>query len=93
MQPPSLKIGDRLVLVFRKNLGEHLVDTERRADRVRDLAGVARDHDDADSESVELTDGVRRFWPDLVFKGQGADDLVVANDMEDRRPPAVATCR
>ena len=47
---PRLEVGDRAVLVFGEDLGEHLVDAELAADGVGDLAGVAGDHHDRDPE-------------------------------------------
>ena len=54
VEPTRLQLGDRVVLVLGKHLGEHLVDAERGADAIGHLLGVTRDHHHPDATLVQV---------------------------------------
>ena len=85
----------RVDLVGGNAIGQHGIEIERGADRLRGGGAVAGDHDDAGNAGLaQHADGMRRVGAQLVGEQQRADRPPLDGDEHDqRRPPRGAPYR
>ena len=85
----------RVDLVGGNAVGEHGIEIQRGAHRLRRIRTVARDHDDAaNARSAQQADGVRRFGAQFVGKQERPDRPLLHGDEDDqRRSPRGAAYR
>ena len=83
----SLEHRHNTVFVLRENLRKNLVNPQVIGHGFSHRARIPGNHHDAHAMVLKGGDGFGGFRTDLILERKAADDLPIANDMENSRPP------